>query len=101
MNSIPFMEAPTLEELLKYSSIPCYEQAKTIVFEETKMNNRIILAGDAAGHPSQTYVIIDFAEEPKGSYADLKIGTNLKGSYQYLMYSDNKGALQINFGRRK
>lgn len=99
MNAIPFLEKPELQTILNYSSIPCYEEMKKIVLTETEKNNKILLVGDAASHPSETYVIIDFADNPKNSYENLKVSSSKVGAYQYLIYSDNKGALQINFGR--
>ncbi len=99
MNSIPFLKQPELQELLKCSNIPCYDEMKRIVLVETERNNKILLAGDAACHPSETYVIIDFDGGPKSSYENLKSSSCKAGTYQYLVYSDNNGALQINFGR--
>ena len=99
MNAIPFLEQPELQEVLKYNNIPCYEVAKKVISEETEKGNKILLVGDAGCHPSETCVVIDFAERPKYFYEDLKEDTRANKRYPYLSYSDNKGALQIIFGR--
>ena len=99
MNAIPFMRCPTIKELFEYDNIPRYEDMRKIILEEVEKNNKILLVGDAACHPSETYVIIDFAEEPKGLYVDLKDEICKGKTYQYITYCDNKGALRINFRR--
>ncbi len=99
MNAIPFLEQPELQEVLKYTNIPCYEAAKKVISEETEKGNKILLVGDAGCHPSETWVVIDFSEKPKGVYEDLKEDTRSTKRYPYLSYSDNKGALHITFGR--
>lgn len=100
MNAIPFLTKPTAQEILKYSRIPCYDDAQRIILAETEKNNEILLVGDAGCHPSETYVIIDFAEEPKNQYEKLKSSSYGEVVHQYLSYSDNRGALRINFGRK-
>lgn len=99
--TVPFLNEPKIHELLKYSSIPCFNEMKKIVLEETKRGNKIVCVGDASGHPSETYVIIDFCFEAKCDYENLKLRSMGTKTYQYLCYSDNKGAFEIDFGRIK
>ena len=57
------------------------------------------MVGDAAGHPSETHVMIEFAGKPQNPYDNLKTDKWSQEMYQYLMFCDNNGACQINFGR--
>ncbi len=99
MNAVPWMEQPSIDELFAHgSNIPGFDRAKDIILAETTHNNKILLVGDIGFHPSETVVVIDFAEGPNNEYEGLK--TNRYGRpFQYLSLSDNKGALQVNFGR--
>ncbi|MBQ8781178.1 MAG: hypothetical protein IJZ72_05845 [Oscillospiraceae bacterium] len=99
MMVVPFLDEPELFKLLKYSNIPCYNEMKRIVLAEIEKGNKILMVGDASDHPSETHVIIDFVFEPKCSYENLKSYSNKTGLYQSLTYCDNKGALEITFGR--
>jgi hypothetical protein len=63
------------------------------------MDNEILMVGDVASHPSETYVVIDFSEKPQNQYDNLKSCDCKDGVYQYISFSDNTGACQINFGR--
>lgn len=99
MGVIPFLKKPTAQEILEYTSIPCYADAKRIILAEIENNNTILLVGDAAFHPSTTHVVIDFADKSRIQYDDMKSGSYGDETYQYVLYSDNNGALQINFGR--
>ncbi len=99
MGRIPFLEKPTAQIVLEYSGIPCYAEVKRIILAECERDNEILLVGDAAGHPSATHVIIDFAKKPQNQYDNLKTDKWSQEMYQYLMFCDNNGACQINFGR--
>ena len=52
--------------------------------------------------PGETVVVIDFADEPQSDYAGIKVKKRKGGAeYKYLVLSDNKGALEVDFGRIK
>ena len=90
---------PTAQKVLEYNRIPCYADVQRVILAECEKNNEILLVGDAAFHPSETIVVIDFVEKPQNQYDNLKSGKCKDGTYQYLLFSDNAGACQINFGR--
>ncbi len=101
MNAVPFMKKPEVSDILKYrEKIPAFDKAENIIAEETAKGNIVLHIGDAGCWPSETVVVIDFAEPPKGTYAGTK-GKKLKDGreYQYLELGDNKGGLEITFGR--
>lgn len=99
MGVVPFLEKPTAQEVLEYNKIPCYADVKRVILAECD-NNEMLSVGDAAFHPSETYVVIDFAKKTQSQYDNLKSANCKTGTYQYLLFSDNTGACQINFGRR-
>ena len=99
MDVIPFLKKPTVQKVLEYNKIPCYADVQRVILAECEKNNKILLVGDASCHPSETIVYTDFAEKSKNQYDNLKSGKRKDGTYQYLLFSDNAGACQINFGR--
>lgn len=102
MNAVPFMDNPKFSDILKYKDkIPCFDKAERIITKEITMGNRIVHIGDAGCMPSETVVVIDFASEAKGAYAETKAGKWGGSEYKYFVLCDNKGALEFDFGRLK
>lgn len=99
MRRIPFLDNPTAQMVLEYTGIPCYAEVKKIILAECEKNNEILLVGDAAGHPSETHVMIEFVGKPQNQYDNLKTDKCRGGIYQYLFLYDNNGICQINFDK--
>ena len=72
MRRVPFLEKPTAQRVLEYTGIPCYAEVKKIILAECEKNNEILLVGDAAGHPSEPHVMIEFVGKPQNQYDNLK-----------------------------
>lgn len=99
MNAVPHMDFPSLEDLEKYKdTIPGYDEMISIIRAETAKGNRVVHIGDAAGMPQETIVVVDFAYEPKNDYDKIKVCRLKNGrEYKYLIFSDRKGGLEIEF----
>ena len=100
MNAVPFIENPRVSDIQKYrEKIPCFDKAERIMAEEIAMGNSISHIGDIGCTPSETVVVIDFAEESKVNYLETKVGKWKGHEYKYIVLCDNKGALEFDFGR--
>ena len=103
MNAIPFIDNPDVNEVLEHvrngKHVPCPDRIREVILKEVAKGNVIINVGDAACHPSETCVIVMFAKEAQNNYPDLQRPRN--GTYQGLFFSDNKGAVEIRFGKMK
>lgn len=103
MNTVPFIDFPTLEELEKYrDTIPSYSEMTDIIRKETKKGNVVVHIGDAGCMPNETMIIVDFAYEPMCEYKNIKVRKQMSAHpYKYLMLGDKKGNTSLDFGAWK
>ncbi len=102
MNAVPFMENPKASDILTYrEKIPCFDRAERIIAEEIAKGNRILHIGDKGCMPSETIVVIDFESASKVDYEGMKVSKWGGCEYKYFVLSDNKGAIEFDFGRLK
>lgn len=103
MNAVPCIIFPTEADLEKYKdTIPAYDEMIHIIRAEEEKGNVVVSIGDAGFMPQETYVVVDFAYEPRCEYDNLKVCTNIKNyPYKYLLLRPRKGDVSFAFGAWK